>query len=72
MLDPLDMVSAVLQLFFSWRFYVCLFVSLFLAGIVYYLAMNSPLRVGVAVTILLLGIASGIVWEYRTTHSRFS
>jgi len=64
MWDFLELIFGLGEAFASWRFYVCLVLSLSLVGLVYLLIPHQGVCVGISFLLVFLGICSGIFWQW--------
>jgi hypothetical protein len=66
MIDALlELLLALGELFFSWRFYLCVIISAVLFGAILLFTPEFPLRMVSAIGAATLIVVIGIVWEWR-------
>lgn len=65
--DALDLLD-VLDLFLSWRFWICLLAGVGLGFAVYVLGSESNIAATLGIAIGLTGLVTGLVWQWR--HDR--
>jgi len=64
-LDILEFLSAIGELFSSWRFYVCLILTFALVCLIYFLIPNQTVCLVLSIPLAMVGIGAGIVWQWR-------
>ena len=65
--DALDLLD-ILDLFLSWRFWLCLLAGVALGLAVYVLGSEPNIASIIGVGIALTGLVTGLVWQWR--HDR--
>ena len=65
MLDLLELISGIGELLCSWRFYLCLFLSFAVVGLVYWLIPDRSICLAVSIPVAVIGLVTGIVWQIR-------
>jgi hypothetical protein len=63
--DILEFIGELGVLFSSWRFYLCLALSLAAVGLIYWLIPSQALCLSLSIPVAVIGIGTGIVWQLR-------
>ena len=61
----LDIILNLIDVFGAWRFCVCLLFGVALAGLDYWQVANRTVGLALSIPLVLTGIVTGLVWEYR-------
>lgn len=65
MWDILEFIAGLCEFVASWRFFVCLLLSLGAVGLIYWLVPGPNLRLCLSIPVAVVGIGTGIAWEWR-------
>jgi hypothetical protein len=65
MLDLLELISGIGELLCSWRFYLCLFLTVAVIGLIYWLIPDQAVCLAISIPVAVIGIGTGIVWQIR-------
>jgi len=65
MWDFLEFIGGIFEVLTWWRFYLCLLLSVALVGLIYWLGPDRTLCLPLAIPVVVLGIGTGIVWQWR-------
>lgn len=65
MLDVLEIVAAVGEVFFSWRFFLCLTLALGAVATVYGVVPNRTACLSISIMAVLVGTIAGFIWQWR-------
>jgi uncharacterized BrkB/YihY/UPF0761 family membrane protein len=64
MLDFLDFIGAIGELFASWRFYICVGIAAGVIALIYWL-LPDPWRLILSIPVAVIAATLGIIWERR-------
>jgi hypothetical protein len=65
MLDFLELIAAVGEVLFSWRFLLCVVVSLAVVAAVYWLVPDHAVCLSISVPLAAVGLIGGFIWQWR-------
>jgi hypothetical protein len=65
MLDLLEIIAAVGEVLFSWRFFLCLALALGAVAAVYGLVPNRTVCLSISIFVAAVGIIGGFIWQWR-------
>ena len=66
MLDILDIIAAIGEMFASWRFYVCFALAAAMIFGLYSYLPESAWRLVLSIAVASVALAGAIVWERRS------
>jgi hypothetical protein len=66
MLDILDIIAAIGEIFASWRFYLCLALAAAVIFGLYSYLPDSSWRLALSIAVASVALAVAIVWERRS------
>jgi hypothetical protein len=65
MLDLLEIIAAAGEVVFSWRFFLCVVLSLGAIAATHWLLSDRSLCLSVSVLLAAVSIIGGFVWQWR-------
>ena len=67
MWDILYIICGIGECFASWRFLVCVLLSVALVALIYFLISSRNVCLGISIPVVVIVLSLGIVWEWRKT-----
>lgn len=61
-----DIIGGILESFMSWRFYVCLVISLLITGLILLIFGDTSFAVWASMPVVIIGFVSGLIWEIKS------
>jgi hypothetical protein len=70
MLELLEVVGGVFDLLCSWRFWICFMMALVVAKAISSSSGDSTTGIALAVTVMIVGVFGGWMWNKSATGSK--
>ena len=67
MWDILDIICGIGECFASWRFFICVLLTVALVALIHYFVSSQTVFLGISIPVAIIVLGFGIVWEWRKT-----